>query len=85
MTQTEIQLLALYRKVAIPLDRVAADYLGIGTSQAMRLATLNQLPFPTMRMTDSRKAPYAVRISDLAAYLDKLHEGASQSWQNSQV
>lgn len=85
MSPTEIKLLALHRTLAVPLNTVAETYLGLGRMQAMRLAGLNRLPFPTMRMTDSRKAEYTVSVTDLAAYLDKRQADAEEAWKRSQT
>ena len=85
MSPTEIKLLALHRALAVPLDTVAGKYLGLGRMQAMRLAGLNHLPFPTMRMTDSRKAKYTVSVADLANYLDKRQADAEAAWKRSQT
>ena len=85
MTQTEIQLLAILKAPAVPLNEVCDRYLGLGTAHAMREAALNRLPFPTFRLTQSRKAPVMVNISDLARHIDNQHECAKRSWENSQV
>jgi len=85
VSPTEIQLLAVLKAPAVPLGEVCDRYLGLGEDTAYREAALNRLPFPTFRLTQSRKAPVMVNISDLARHIDEQHECAKKSWANSQV
>lgn len=54
-------------------------------SEAAKLAAVNDLPFPTFRLRDSRKAPLMVRVVDLAAHIDSTSKCAKESWENSKV
>lgn len=70
MSTTELQLLATYRRTAIPVEQACTDFLGISPDQARRKAALNQLPFATFRLGESQKSPLLVRLSDLAKAID---------------
>lgn len=85
MTPTELQLLALHRAPTVCLDDISETYLSLSPERARRAAALNQLPFPTFRLTDSQKAPVMVKLSDLAAHIDGAHRCAKDSWEHSQV
>lgn len=82
---TEFQLLALHRAAAVRLSEISENYLGMTPVVAQRNAALNTLPFPTFRMSDSNKAPYMVKISDLAKHIDSQHKNAAEQWEVSQV
>lgn len=85
MTQTELQLLAVFRAPAVPLKKVCEDYLGTGYREACRQAGVNTLPVPAFRLTDSQRAPYMVLVRDLAAHIDSVAASAKSDWENSQV
>lgn len=82
---TEFQLLALHRAAAVRLSEISENYLGMTPVVAQRNAALNTLPFPTFRMSDSNKAPYMVKISDLAKHIDSKHQTATEGWEASQL
>lgn len=85
MKETEFQLLAVHRAPAVSLDAISEQYLGIGHVVARQRAALNTLPFPTFRLTASKKSPIMVKISDLATHIDNQHQAATAGWENSQV
>lgn len=85
MTATEIQLLALHKRVAVRLDEISEHYLGLSPMVARQRAALHQLPFPTFRINGSAKSPLMVRVADLAAHIDKQHASAEKKWELSQV
>lgn len=85
MSQTELQLLVLFRSPVVKLDDICQEYLGMHRLTANSKASLNLLPIPTMRLSDSRKAPRMVKVADLAAYLDAKASQAKESWEASQV
>ena len=85
MTDTEVQLLALYKAPAISIDSICGTFLNMDADYARRRAALNTLPFPTFRLSDSVKAPIMVKVSDLARLIDKQHECAQGQWEKSQV
>jgi hypothetical protein len=84
MSPTEFQLLAIH-KGPVPLDEICERYLRLSREEAMRQAALNQLPFPTFRLSPSRKAPILVHLSDLANHIDTSRESAKSAWEHSQV
>lgn len=73
---TRFLLLAQYQRAAVPLDDVAADYLGLGSREAKRQALDGTLCVPAFRRKDSQKAPWMVMIDDLAEWLDTQAERA---------
>lgn len=84
MTPTEIQLLAIY-KGPVQLEEICERYLNLSRNEALRMAALNKLPFPTFRLTESRKAPVLVHLKDLAEHIDASHRCAKEAWEHSQV
>lgn len=80
-TPTELQLLAVYRAPAVSLDAISKEYLNVAPGQARRAASLNQLPFPTFKLSPSQKAPVMVKVSDLAAHIDATHQAAKDEWE----
>nr|WP_294864386.1 pyocin activator PrtN family protein [uncultured Pseudogulbenkiania sp.] len=85
MSRTAFLLMAQYEKPLIPLESAAADFLGISARLAKERAATGTLPFPTMRLTDSQKAPRLVHVDDLAKWIDETREDARKQWERSQV
>lgn len=85
MTPTELKLTAIHKGPVARLSDISRQYLGMEYAEAAKLAAVNDLPFPTFRLRDSRKAPLMVRVVDLAAHIDAVSECAKESWDNSQV
>lgn len=85
MTPTEIKLTAIHKGPVARLADISKAYLGMEYSEAAKLAAVNDLPFPTFRLRDSRKAPLMVRVVDLAAHIDSTSKCAKESWENSKV
>jgi hypothetical protein len=54
----------------IPLESLAFKVLGLSVNTAKRKAKACNLPFPTVKLHDSQKAPYLVHIHDLANYIE---------------
>lgn len=78
-------LLACYQNPLIKLETVGEDFLGLGKREINEQAARNRLPFPTMRLTESAKAPRFVRLEDLAIWIDTQGALAKKSWQQSQL
>ncbi len=85
MTPTELKLTAIHKGPVARLADISKAYLGMEYSEAAKLAAVNDLPFPTFRLRDSRKAPLMVRVVDLAAHIDSTSKCAKESWDNSKV
>lgn len=71
MTTTVDLLLKVHGGVMIPLADICDRYFACDIRWARQKAALNQLPVPTWRLVDSKKAPLMVRVTDLAEYIDK--------------
>lgn len=85
MNPTELRLLVVHDAATVPLEDICVRYLNLSWQKARDAAALNRLPFPTFRLTDSRKAPLMVSITDLAQHIDARHTAATATWANSQV
>lgn len=85
MSPTEVMLLAVHRAPVVRLADVCEQYLNNEYPWAQRKAALNALPFPAFKLGPSKKAPWMVRLSDLAEYLDRTGAEAQRSWKTSQV
>lgn len=85
MTDTETALLERFKSPTVPLGAICDEYFGMKVPWAHQQAKMNMLPIPTFRMTDSRKAPRLVKLSDLAAYIDTKSAEARRDWRASQA
>ena len=85
MNQTELRLLVIHDAAAVPLADICVRYLNLSWQKAREAASVNRLPFPTFRLTDSQKAPLMVSVTDLARHIDTRHAEATASWEHSQV
>lgn len=84
-TSTKLQLIAMYRGPAVQLEEICERYLSLSWHTARNRAALNLLPFPTFKLTDSRKAPLMVTVDDLARHIDASRDAARKEWELSQV
>lgn len=75
---TAFLLMAQYNGQAIiPLERVCSDYFSHLTPEKMKMKVASgQIDLPLVQIEASQKAARGVHISDLAAYLDKMHAKA---------
>jgi hypothetical protein len=85
VTDTELRLLAVFKAPAVRLEDVCEHYFGIAIKTANDYATLNKLPIPAFRLVNSQKAPWMVKLSDLAAHIDNAQRLATELWEKSQV
>lgn len=84
LTQTE-RLLAEKFGGVVPLAEVCQTHFGCGYVVARQKAAMNQLPIPVFQLSESRKAPWVIRATDLAQWIDARGDEALQQWQKSQV
>jgi hypothetical protein len=84
VTPTELMLLAIY-KGPVPLQDVCERWLNLSPEVALKRAALNRLPFPTFRLSESKRAPLLVDLRDLAGHIDRTRECAKVAWERSQV
>lgn len=61
---------------AVDLDEVA-DMFGLSGKAANERAAKRILPIPCFRLADSQRAPWMVRIDDLATYIDRQRDAAN--------
>lgn len=78
---TAFLLLAEFGQADVPLETVAARYLGLSPAIAKRQASTASLPFPAYR-AGNQKSPWLVRITDLANWLDRERERGISDWRN---
>ena len=76
---TTFLLLAEFGQTDIPLETIAARYLGLEKKIAQVRAARSDLPFPAFR-AGSQKAPWLVRVTDLAAWLDGERQKGVDDW-----
>jgi len=76
MRNTTLLLMAEHGEADIKLEDIAAKYFGLSPEQARRKASSGKMPFPVYRAAPSQKAPWLVRVSDLADYLDQCRDEA---------
>ena len=80
MNKTEMLLLVRYESPTIPLENICAEYFGCTKGTAKLKAKAGTLPVPAFRLGPSQKLPWMVKISDLAAFIDKTYEEAKREW-----
>ena len=85
MTNTELQMLATFKSAVVPLDDICEKYFGLSRNEARRAAALHRLPVPVWRSIESKRAPLMVRVSDLAAAVDRIAEAAAREHEKSQL
>lgn len=73
--KTVFLLLAEYETQDVPLALICEKYFGMKEREAIRKASLQQLPVPAYRC-GSQRSPYLVNINDLAAYVDTMRAQA---------
>ncbi|WP_423226864.1 pyocin activator PrtN family protein [Parendozoicomonas haliclonae] len=71
---------ARYEKPYVPLADICEEYFGLCSKRAKSAAAAQELPVPVVRLSDSKKSPYMVKLSDLARYLDSRHELYAEDW-----
>lgn len=71
---------ARFGKSEIPLSDICEEYFGINIKTAQQKARTYELPLPVFRMDESQRAPYLVKVDDLAEFIDKKHELAREEW-----
>ncbi len=82
---TSLALMSIYKAPAIPLAEVCERYFSLSYEEALKKAARNELPVPTFRLTNSRKAPMMVSAEALGDWIDKTEAEAKALWQRSQV
>lgn len=82
---TSLALMSLFKTPTIPLAEVCDRFFCLSYEEASKRAARNELPVPTFRLTQSRKAPLMVSAEDLGAWIDKTRDAAAAQWERSQV
>lgn len=86
MTLTELQLLAIHKAPVVPLADICERYLGNNHATAKRKAALHALPFPVFQIEEGNsKAPWFVRVADIAKLVDAKSAAGAAEWTKSQV
>ncbi len=71
---TAFLLMAQFERAFVPLEEIAMPILGLSSAQAKRRAAHNEFLFPVFR--EGQKWPWLVRVTDIAAWIDKSAEDA---------
>lgn len=82
---TSLALMSIYKSPAIPLIEVCERYFSLSYEEALKKAARNELPVPTFRLANSRKAPLMVSAETLGQWIDKNEADARAQWERSQV
>lgn len=64
----------------IELEEICTDLFGLSYRTASRKANLNELPVPVFKMYESQKAPWLVRLDELAEFIDQKAKNAKRDW-----
>jgi hypothetical protein len=79
--KTAYLLMAEFETPLIPLVLVAEKYLMMSERKAKGLASVQKLPFPVLRGSESQKSGWFVHVEDLSNYLDDQREKAKRTWE----
>lgn len=82
---TLLSLMSAYNGPTAPLDEICGPYFGLSRAEAMKQAANGTLPIGVFRVGKSQKAPYRVRLDDLAKLIDEAHGKARDTWKRCQV
>ncbi len=82
---TSLALMSIHKAPAIPLADICERYFALSYEEALKKAARNELPVPTFRLTNSRKAPLMVSAEELGNWIDKTQAEARAMWERSQV
>lgn len=82
---TTFALLARFETPTVKLEDICAEFFGMSKEKAYERASVNALPVPTFRATDSQKSPRLVHIEDLGRLLDAQRSKANEEWKRSQT
>lgn len=82
---TSLALMSIHKSPSIPLSEVCERYFSLSYEEALKKAARNELPVPTFRLTNSRKAPMMVSAEALGDWIDKMEAEAKALWERSQV
>lgn len=82
---TALALMSIHKAPTIPLSEVCERYFSLSYEEALKKAARNELPVPTFRLTNSRKAPVMVSAEALGNWIDQSEAEAKRLWQRSQV
>ena len=82
---TSLALMSIYKSPTIPLAEVCDRYFSLSHEEALKKAARNELPVPTFRLANSRKAPLMVSAETLGQWIDKQESAAREQWERSQV
>lgn len=82
---TSLALMSIYKSPTIPLNEVCERYFSLSYEEALKRAARNELPVPTFRLTNSRKAPMMVSAESLGQWIDTNEAKAKDLWQRSKV
>ena len=70
-----------YRSMTVGLLDVAKDYYPhLSKAELLRKAGHQDFPFSVFKLDKSKRAPYLVRVQDLAEALDKEYEIAAKDF-----
>ncbi len=82
---SSLALMSIHKSPAIPLAEVCEKYFSLSYEEALKKAARCELPVPTFRLTNSRKAPLMVSAEALGSWIDKAEQDARSLWERSQV
>ncbi len=77
---TAFALMARFEGTVIPLKDISEEFLGITPKTANARANSKELEIPVFQLRVSTKAPYLVKVEDLAHYIDQCHKVAKEEW-----
>ncbi|MFK0569650.1 pyocin activator PrtN family protein [Endozoicomonas sp.] len=74
-------LLARYKSPFVALEEVCEDFFKVSPRKTKLLVASGEFPIPVTRTTSSQKAPYLIKVDDLAKYLDECYASSRDEWE----
>ena len=79
---TAFALMARYGSTVLQLNDICEEFLGITPKTAHTRAGSVGIEIPVFQLRESTRAPFLVKVEDLAFYIDECHRKAKAEWQS---
>lgn len=77
---TSFALLARFESPTVELKIICEEFFGYTSKTAEQKAKAQDLPVPTFKLRNSERSPSLVKVTDLAAHVDKCYQESRSDW-----
>jgi hypothetical protein len=75
---TTFLLMAQFEKTLIPLEDICQEYFGLSLHEAKRAIAKGEFPVAPIKLRESSKVKFFIKVDELAALIDKRQEAANR-------